>query len=111
MPPARPPSPPLGLTDLPSELSGGWQLLDGVARQLKFAIRHPDFVKIPKTVAVLYSVLKTLTELISHYTAKGDAGGAPTGKAGSPADREDVQDAHFVSADADATPEPTGDDS
>lgn len=105
MPPPRPPTPFAGI-DMPSELSGGWQLLDAVCRQLKLTIRHPDFAKTPKTVAVLYSVLETLTELISHYTKGGDAGGAPTSVAPESSDRGGDADAHFVSADADAEPPP-----
>jgi hypothetical protein len=92
--------------DLPSELSGGWQLLDAASRQIGLAIKHPDFVKTPKTVAVLYSLKETLTQLISHYTAKGgDSGGAPTSTA--PADDGSSEpDAHFVSAGAEAEPSP-----
>jgi hypothetical protein len=106
MPPARPPQSPFAGVDMPSELPGGWQMLDGVCRQLKLTIRMPDFAKTPKTVAVLYSVLETLTELISHYTSKGDGGGAPTSVAPESEDRGGESDAHFVSADADAIPPP-----
>lgn len=105
MPPPRPPSTPFAGMDMPSELPGGWQLLDGVTRQLKLTIRMPDFNKTPKVVAVLYSVLETLTELISHYTSKGDGGGAPTSVA-KPGMDGDESDAHFTSADADALPPP-----
>jgi hypothetical protein len=110
-PPGIAPRPPSSLTatafeDLPSELPGGWQLADAAARQIKLAIKHPTFAKTPKTVAVLYSVLETLTSLIAHYTSRGDSGGAPTSVAEPEPGSEDNSDAHYTSADADAQPAP-----
>jgi hypothetical protein len=113
-PPPPPPAPPpaaapkpatpfANLTDLPSELSGGPQMLDGVCRQLKLTLRHPDFATKPKTVAVLSSLLETATELVSHMSGQGDAGGAPTSVINDSSEK-DGDDAHFTSADADTTP-------
>ena len=74
-------------------------------RQLKLAIKMPTFAKTPKTVAVLYSMVETGTQLISHYTSKGDAAGAPTSVA-EPDGSEESSDAHYTSADTDAQPAP-----
>ena len=85
----------------------GWGMLDGVCRQLKLTIKMPEFQKTPRVAAVLYSVLTTLTKLVSHYTSKGDGGGAPTSVAPEAGESGgDSGDAHFVSADADAIPPP-----
>ena len=110
-PPGIAPRPPSALTstaydDLPSELPGGWQLLDAAMRQVKLAIKHPTFAKTPKTVAVLYSMLETGNKLISHYTSRGDAGGAPTSTAEPEPGSEENSDAHYTSADTDAQPSP-----
>jgi hypothetical protein len=78
MPPPRPPTPFAGVSDLSIELPPEWQMVDGVIRQVKLAIRAPGMQKIAKAVAVLSSVLETLNKLFSHYTQKGDGGGAPT---------------------------------
>ena len=103
----KPPTPFANLTDMPSELSGGWQLVDGACRQLKLIIRHPDFATKPKTVAVFSSVLETLTELLNHSIQSGDGGGAPTSVMNDSSEKDDADDAHFVSADADAEPPPS----
>jgi hypothetical protein len=96
-----------GFEDLPSELPGGWQLVDAAMRQLKLAIKMPTFAKTPKTVAVLYSMVETGTQLISHYTTKGDAAGAPTSVAEPDGGSDDnSSDAHYTSADTDAQPAP-----
>lgn len=110
-PPGIAPRPPSSLADpsyqdLPSELPGGFQLLDAAMRQLKLAIKHPTFAKMPKVVAVLYSMLETGTQLISHYTSKGDAGGTPTSVAPESPEGDVDSDAHYTSADADAQPSP-----
>ena len=105
MPPPRPAQPFSGV-DIPSELPEHWGMIDAITRQLKLAIRMPGFSKTPKVVAALYSVLASLTKLISHYTAQGDAGGAPTSVAQEPPESESGSDAHFVSADADTIPPP-----
>src|SRR6516165_3062142 len=76
MPPPRPPTPFAGVSDLSIELPPEWQMVDGVIRQVKLAIRAPGMQKIAKAVAVLSSVLETLNKLFSHYTQKGDGGGA-----------------------------------
>jgi hypothetical protein len=109
MPPPRPAQPFSGV-DIPSELPEHWGMLDAISRQLKLAITMPGFGSTPKVVAALYSILASLTKLISHYTAKGDAGGAPTSVAQDMPEPEDGSDAHFVSADADTIP-PPGDES
>jgi len=75
-------------------------------RQLKLAIKMPTFAKTPKTVAVLYSMVETGTQLISHYTAKGDSAGAPTSVAEPDGGSEGSSDAHYTSADTDAQPAP-----
>lgn len=80
-------------------------MLDGVSRQLRVTISHVDFAKDPPVVGVLHSVLETIDELISHYTAKGDRGGAPTSIVRSSSDGPD-SDAHYVSADTTAQPAP-----
>jgi hypothetical protein len=92
--------------DLPSELPAGWQLVDASCRQLKLAIKHPTFAKTPKTAAVLYSLVETMTQLLSHYTTKGDGGGAPTSTNEPGESSGGDTDAHFTSADADVQPPP-----
>lgn len=111
MPGAAPPPNPFtaGIyNDLPSELPAGWQLVDAACRQLKLALKHPSFAKTPKVAAVLYSLVETMTQLLSHYTARGDAGSAPTGTASADEGMggDDSGDAHFTSADADVQPPP-----
>jgi hypothetical protein len=106
-----PPKPPLAqltaslMIDLPSEIPAGWQLVDAACRQLKLAIKHPTFAKTPKTVAVLYDCVETMTKLLSHYTQKGDSGGAPTSTA-EPSQSGDNMDAHFTASDVAAEPAP-----
>ena len=80
--------------------------MDASMRQLKLAIKMPTFAKSPKVVAVLYSMVETGTQLISHYTAKGDTAGAPTSVAEPDGDSEGSSDAHYTSADTDAQPAP-----
>jgi hypothetical protein len=75
-------------------------------RQLKLAMKMPTFAKTPKTVAVLYSMVETGTQLLSHYTSRGDAAGAPTSVAEPDGGSDENSDAHYTSADTDAQPPP-----
>lgn len=70
------------LSDLSPSMTPGWQSLDLAARALKVALRSVDFQKIPAVVAVVQSVLNTISELISHYQS-GTAGG-PASKSAAP---------------------------
>lgn len=92
--------------DLAGEIPEGWQLVDVACRNLKLALKTPTFAKMPKTAAVIYSAVATLTKLLSHYTAKGDSGGAPTSPMMTDESDSGGSDAHFVSAGAEAEPPP-----
>jgi hypothetical protein len=81
-------------------------MLDGIARSYKLAIKMPTFAKSPKVVAVLYSHLESLNQLLSHYASKGgDSGGTPTSVMPE-GDDGGNSDAHYTSADTDAQPAP-----
>jgi hypothetical protein len=63
--------------------------LDIGVRQLKLALRTPDFVKTPTAAAIVRSTIKTLARLIS-VASGGRPGGAPADSDGRGAPAEDV---------------------
>jgi len=87
-PPMAPPAPPpmggLGpasplvgmLSDLPTNLTPGWQCVDMSIRCLRTALRSADMQRAEKVVAALQSVLNVQTKLLSAYTAGAPSGGA-----------------------------------
>ena len=67
-------------TDLPSDMTDGWQILDVASRLLKAALRTPDFQKTPTVAAAITSLYQSLNKLISHYASNGDgSSGMPSG--------------------------------
>jgi hypothetical protein len=79
----------------------GWQQVDLAVRAVRTALRSTDFQKTPAVVAVLQSVLNTMTELLSHYTS-GTSGATPP--ASQPRVAEERADGASSSADADSQP-------
>lgn len=64
------------LADLPTNLTPGWQCVDMAVRCLRTGLRAEDMQRAEKVVAVLQSVVNSLTKLLSAYTA-----GTPSGSA------------------------------
>ncbi len=105
MPMAPPPPPPIGglgpaspllgmLSDLPTNLSPGWQSVDMAIRCLRTALRSEDMQRAEKVVAALQSVMSVLTKLLSAYTSgtsNGAAGGPERAGGGEPASDADSQ--------------------
>jgi hypothetical protein len=120
-PPPPPPPPPQGagglgpasplaglFSDLSPSMGPGWQQVDLAARALKTALRSTDFQKTPAVVAVLQSVLNTVTELVSHYTS-GTSGAKPSSTASMrPEGRTSEGDSSSADADAQPSAEPAG---
>jgi hypothetical protein len=88
MPPAPMP-PPMGgnglgpgsplqgmLSDLPTNLTPGWQAVDMAVRCLRTALRAEDMQKSERVVAVLQSQSNTLSKLLSAYTSGTASGNA-----------------------------------
>lgn len=70
------------LSDLPSNLTPGWQCVDMAIRCLRTGLRAQEMQKAPKVVAALSSVLGVLTKLLSAYTtgsASSDGGSTTPG--------------------------------
>lgn len=71
------------LVDLSIHMSPGWQQVDLATRCVKKAMIAVDFQKMNKVVAVLQSVLDTMTELLAAYNSGSGGSGAsesaPTG--------------------------------
>lgn len=97
------------LVDLSIHMTPGWQQVDLASRCIKKALIATDFQKMNKVVAVLQSVLDTVTELLAAYNTGSKASGStdaastsevPNASIGSPS----------TSSDADAQP-PAADDS
>jgi hypothetical protein len=87
-------------SDLSPSMGPGWQSVDLASRAIKVALRSTDFQKTPAVVAVMQSVLNTMTELLSHYVS-GTSGASAPGPVPSGADRTDGAS---PSSDADAQP-------
>lgn len=110
MPPPPPPAGGLGpasplvgmLSDLPTDLTPGWQAIDMAIRCLRTAMRSSDMQKIEKVVAVIQSVHNTLNKLLTAYTNPGSSSGnaAPEASLSSP----ELGDSSPGSHDADAQP-------
>lgn len=99
-----PASPIAGLfSDLSPHMGPGWQQVDLAVRAIRTALRSTDFQKIPAVVAVLQSVLNTMTELLSHYTSGTSGASAPGPKPRS----EERAGGESPSADADSQPSAT----
>ncbi len=84
------------LSDVSASLSPGMQCVDIAATALKIALRATEFQKREKTVAVLQSVLNTLTTLINAQVS-GQGGNIP-------ASPQVSSGADAAAADADAQP-------
>ena len=96
MPPPKPPTPFAGV-DIPSELPTEWGYVpDGIChRRLKLPVKKcPDFKRRRRSRRSA-ATLNTLTKLVSHYTSKGDGGGAPTSVAPESGESGNSDDAHF----------------
>lgn len=79
----------------------GWQSVDLAIRAVKTALRSSDFQKLPAVVAVMQSVQKTMTELLTAYTSGSSGSSASAGPPPAPQDRSQSD---TISADADAQP-------
>ena len=89
------------LSDLPTNLSPGWQAVDMAIRCLRTALRAEDMQKAPKVVAALQSVQNVCNKLLSAYTSGTTSGNAtPEASTQGPA-----PDSAPSSPDADAQPD------
>lgn len=90
------------LSDLPTNLTPGWQAIDMAIRCLRVALRAKDMQRSGEVVAAIQSVMNALNKMLSAYTSPGT-----TGSVAESAQEAATTDASASSPDADAQP-PSG---
>jgi putative IMPACT (imprinted ancient) family translation regulator len=83
------------LSDLPTNLTPGWQAVDMSIRCLRTALRSEDFQKAPEVVATVSSVQNVLSKILSAYTSGttssgGDSAGQGSTDEGNPSSSADA---------------------